>query len=615
MRLLLLIFAGHAAGLAQTCGSVTLSSYAYTAPIEGTSVNRIVTISVTGNCLRPATTPDSWISITSGGEPDSRGIGSFQFTVASNKAGPVRVGHIFIANATFTVTQDGVACTYALQPKAASDVSVNGGTGRIAVSPAYSNCPWTATSSQPFVTIMAGSSGLGNGTVTYRVNSNAANSARSANIVIGAAGISTATAFPIDQLGDPGCNFTLSPVSRTIPNTTSADTITVTSALSTCARTAVSDVPWMTATAGASGSGSGVIGYSVQPNASTASRTGHITVANAVFTLTQSGMLCEYSVSPAGLTLSNSASSGSITVTSACSWTAAPSAAWISITSGATSISGNGTISYAIAANLSTESRAGTIQIGSKTFSVTQAGTVPTVIAGGVVNAASFNAGAVAPGEIITIYGSLIGPPQLATMQLNADSTSIVNKLGETRVLFDGIPAPLLYASATQTSAIVPYAVADKASTRMTVEYLGTSSAEAVLNVVDASPAIFAINSSGAGPGAVLNQNSSVNSATNAAARGTIIQIFATGEGATSPDGVDGKLATVPLPAPKQAVSVRIGGIDAPLVYAGGAPGLVAGLIQINVQVPETAPVGVAVPIVVRVGGIDSPAGVTIAVK
>jgi len=462
---------------------------------------------------------------------------------------------------------------------------------------------------------MAGSSGLGNGTVTYRVNSNAANSARSANIVIGAAGISTATAFPIDQLGDPGCNFTLSPVSRTIPNTTSADTITVTSALSTCARTAVSDVPWMTATAGASGSGSGVIGYSVQPNASTASRTGHITVANAVFTLTQSGMLCEYSVSPAGLTLSNSASSGSITVTSACSWTAAPSAAWISITSGATSISGNGTISYAIAANLSTESRAGTIQIGSKTFSVTQAGTVPTVIAGGVVNAASFNAGAVAPGEIITIYGSLIGPPQLATMQLNADSTSIVNKLGETRVLFDGIPAPLLYASATQTSAIVPYAVADKASTRMTVEYLGTSSAEAVLNVVDASPAIFAINSSGAGPGAVLNQNSSVNSATNAAARGTIIQIFATGEGATSPDGVDGKLATVPLPAPKQAVSVRIGGIDAPLVYAGGAPGLVAGLIQINVQVPETAPVGVAVPIVVRVGGIDSPAGVTIAVK
>jgi uncharacterized protein (TIGR03437 family) len=91
--------------------------------------------------------------------------------------------------------------------------------------------------------------------------------------------------------------------------------------------------------------------------------------------------------------------------------------------------------------------------------------------------------------------------------------------------------------------------------------------------------------------------------------------IFATGEGATSPVGVDGKLAAVPLPKPVLPVSVKIDGIDAEVAYAGGAPGLVAGVIQINARVPATVAAGNAVPIVIKIGTAESQAGVTLAIR
>ena len=600
------------------------------------------------------------------------------------------------------MTQAGTLCTYSLQPRTATDVPVIGSTGSIGVSPNFSSCPWTATATQSFVIITNGNNGTGNGIVSYTINPNSTNFGRNATIIIGTAGIGTPAVFTINQLADVACRFTVSPTLRTILDKAATDTFTVTSTLGNCLRTAGSDVPWMTVTSGASGTGNGIIGYSIQANNTPAVRTGHIIVMNATFTVTQSGAICDFAINPANANVPGGAFSGNIIVTTACSWTAVPSASWISITSGATSTAGNGNASYSIGSNPTGVPRGGTIKIATQTFSlmqagapctltlaptgnsvsgtsssgrftvagsttnctwkatsnapwitiigissengsgavnfavesnptvsprsgvisvgtesitIAQAGSVPAITAGGVVNAASFKAGAVAAGEIVTIYGTFIGSTPLTTMQLNADNTGITNSLGATRVLFDGVPSPIVYSSATQTSAIVPYSVAGKTNARMIVEYLGANSNEVTLNVAAASPAIFALDSSGAGPGAVLNQDFSVNSAAHPAARNTIIQIFATGEGATDPTGIDGKLAAVPLPVPVQAVSVRIGGIDAPVVYYGGAPGLVAGLIQINARVPRTAPVGAAVPIVVRVGTIDSPAGITIAVE
>jgi len=236
--------------------------------------------------------------------------------------------------------------------------------------------------------------------------------------------------------------------------------------------------------------------------------------------------------------------------------------------------------------------------------------------ANGTVNAASFQPGSVAPGEIITIFGLEIGPPSLTTLQLTP-AGRVSTLLGDTQVFFDGIAAPLIYVSANQISAVVPYAVAGKALTRMWTAYKGQSFPYALLllPVAEAAPALFTLNSSGRGPGAILNQDGSLNSASNPAPPGSIVVLYATGEGQTEPGGVDGLLARAALPKPRLPVKVRIGARDAEVLYAGAAPGLVAGVMQVNARVPDNAPSGSAVPIEISVGEARSPRTVTVAVR
>ena len=208
-------------------------------------------------------------------------------------------------------------------------------------------------------------------------------------------------------------------------------------------------------------------------------------------------------------------------------------------------------------------------------------------------------------------------PGTLAVFQLNG-SNIIEKELAGTRVLFDGEPAPIIAASSGQVNAIVPYSVAGRDATTVKVEYQGATTAEFTVPVAEASPAIFTLDRSGSGPGAILNQDYTINGPNNRAAKGSIVQIFATGEGQTAPAGIDGKIAAMrleDLPAPLLPVTVTIGGLDAPVHYAGAAPGLVAGVIQINAEVPRDAASGGAVPIVIRIGDRTSPAGVTLAVQ
>jgi uncharacterized protein (TIGR03437 family) len=182
-------------------------------------------------------------------------------------------------------------------------------------------------------------------------------------------------------------------------------------------------------------------------------------------------------------------------------------------------------------------------------------------------------------------------------------------------VYFDGIAAPLVYTSAKQASAIVPYEVAGKTTTQMQVEYLGAFSDPISVPVAAAVPGIFTGDFSGTGQGAVLNQDGKLNSAANPADRNSVVSLYATGEGQTTPAGLDGKIASAALPRPALPVTVTIGGIPAEVTYAGGAQGLVAGGMQINARVPAAVAPGNAVPLVVSVGDINSRSGVTIAVK
>ena len=220
-----------------------------------------------------------------------------------------------------------------------------------------------------------------------------------------------------------------------------------------------------------------------------------------------------------------------------------------------------------------------------------------TLTSAGVLNAASFLNTPVSPGEILTIFGMALGPPNLAHLTLDGTG-SVSTTAGGVRVLFDGVAAPMVYAARNQVAPIVPYAVAGEAATNIQVEYNGARTPALSVPVAASAPALFTLNSSGVGQAAILNQDGSVNSSANPAAKGSVVVLFATGEGQTNPGGVDGKLASSqPLPAPVLPVTVLVGGPqgvgkNAPVLYAGAAPTLVVGVLQINVVIPADAPSG-----------------------
>ena len=231
-----------------------------------------------------------------------------------------------------------------------------------------------------------------------------------------------------------------------------------------------------------------------------------------------------------------------------------------------------------------------------------------------ILNAASYTGTAISPGEILYLGGTGIGPTAPASFSLTSSNT-VPTTVGATQVLFDGLPAPVLYASSGQVNAIVPYEVAGKPSTSIQVAYQGTLSNAIVMQLAGAVPGIFTANASGTGPGAILNQNFSVNSPSNPAAKGSIVQIFGTGEGQTSPPGMTGSVNGSILRTPQQQpVTATVGGQPATVQYAGSAPGLIAGVFQVNVTIPPNAPSG-NVPVVITFGASSTQAGVTVAVQ
>jgi uncharacterized protein (TIGR03437 family) len=242
------------------------------------------------------------------------------------------------------------------------------------------------------------------------------------------------------------------------------------------------------------------------------------------------------------------------------------------------------------------------------TLTIPQLGPVVAAIA----NAASYQIGAVAPGEIVTLFGTGMGPANLATSNVTAGRLDTL--IQATRVYFDEIAAPIVYTSAGQLAAIVPYGIEGRASTKIAVEYNGVRSSPVELGVAASAPGIFTMSPNG--QAAALNQDGSINGPQNGAEPGSIIVFYATGEGQTDPPGQDGKLATdAVLPKPLQQVTVRINGEAANVMYAGAAPGYSAGLMQVNAVIPNSVSRGVSVPITLQVGDNLSLGGVTIAIK
>ena len=234
----------------------------------------------------------------------------------------------------------------------------------------------------------------------------------------------------------------------------------------------------------------------------------------------------------------------------------------------------------------------------------------------GVANAANYVSTGVSPGEIIVLGGSAMGPATLVGAALDSTGKFLATTVSDTRILFDGVPAPIVYTSATQSAAIVPYGVAGKTSTQVQAEYKGVKSAALTVAVKDSVPGLFSNDSSGKGQGAIYNEDNTRNGVNNPAQLGHIIVLFGTGEGQTSPAGTDGKVATDVYPVPALPVSVTIGGAPATVLYAGAVPYQTSGLFQINVTVPTTIDTKVPQDVVVSFGpNAKSQLGLTVALK
>ncbi|HTR37680.1 MAG TPA: hypothetical protein VMH80_17355 [Bryobacteraceae bacterium] len=233
-----------------------------------------------------------------------------------------------------------------------------------------------------------------------------------------------------------------------------------------------------------------------------------------------------------------------------------------------------------------------------------------------VVNAASGHLGSVSPGEIVSIFGANIGPSTPAGLTLTPAGT-VSTTLNNTQVLFDGVAAALTYAGSGQINAIVPYEVGGRHFTSVTVRSSGAETGATVLAVADSAPGIFAAQG-GTGQGAILNQDNSYNAASNPAAAGSTITIYATGEGPLTPSVPTGSVtsSTGPtFPAPVAPVSVTIAGKAAVTTYAGEAPGFASGVFQLDVTIPAGTAAG-AQQVVVTVGNNANAAqNVTVAVK
>jgi uncharacterized protein (TIGR03437 family) len=240
-------------------------------------------------------------------------------------------------------------------------------------------------------------------------------------------------------------------------------------------------------------------------------------------------------------------------------------------------------------------------------------------VIGYVVNGASFQGGTVSPGMIFTIGGTGLGPDVAAGPQLDAKG-NVSTLLAGSQVTVAGLPAPILYASAKQINAVVPYGVPKSTFVFVQVIYNGLAGSTLAQAVSATAPAIFA---GAGGQGAILNQDGSVNGSANPAAKGTYVSIYGTGEGLTNPAVPDGHLANETLDKlarPIAAVSLTIGGVPVPpadIIYAGAAPQNVAGLFQVTAKIPATVASGNAAVVITLGTGpaVSSQKGVTVAVQ
>jgi uncharacterized protein (TIGR03437 family) len=235
----------------------------------------------------------------------------------------------------------------------------------------------------------------------------------------------------------------------------------------------------------------------------------------------------------------------------------------------------------------------------------------PVTSAQTIVNAASITgAGTVAPGELISIFGVGIGP----AVAVAAPAGALPTTLGGTTVNINGTPAPISYTSAFRADVQVPFTVVPGATIAVQVNFNNQTSSTATLNVLAAVPGVYTASAGGPGPVKAVNQTGALNSATNPAAKGSVITVYGSGLGAVNPAVAAGAAPpNSPLSTVVGDVGAFIGGVPALVMFAGLAPGSPA-LYQINLQVPATAPSGVQ-PLAIYSNGVATQNNATVVIQ
>jgi uncharacterized protein (TIGR03118 family) len=229
-----------------------------------------------------------------------------------------------------------------------------------------------------------------------------------------------------------------------------------------------------------------------------------------------------------------------------------------------------------------------------------------------VANAASWQIGPIASGEVIVIGGQTVGSAALTSATIPATG-SLATTLADVTVTINNAKAPMLYTSGSLTSVIVPNFLFPLSSANIVVETPGQKTRVFTVPMRQSAPGLFAANSGGTGQLAAINQDGSINSSTNAAVAGSIVTLYATGAGLTSPTGVAGTIQTEGL-SPLLKLSVTIGGQPATIVAAGTPAGFLSGLTLIQTIVPNGLPPGAA-SVVLTAGSVSTTQDVTISVK
>lgn len=277
-----IVIAGHSFDVTQAGASATPACTFDIAPtaqvIAATGTSLDVAVSTAGACAWTATSASPWMTVTGGGS--GAGSGTVALSVAANLSTEPRTGNATIAGRLFTVQQAAAvgSCTYLVEPTSAS-VAAAGGSLAITVGTA-AGCAWSASSNVSWL-FPASSGGTGPATVSVTVDANAGTTARSGMLLIAGQ-----TVHVNQAVAAPVCGYVIDPTQASVPSSGGSLAVTVQAPVG-CAWTAVSSDGWIAVDIGDTGTGSGTVQLNVKKKSGNNQRTGHVTIAGLILTITQ----------------------------------------------------------------------------------------------------------------------------------------------------------------------------------------------------------------------------------------------------------------------------------------------------------------------------------------